>query len=61
LPIRRIDHIFVGDGFRVLNTEVPRTRLTRVASDHLPLVVDLELTPVSRARSGEPLARTAAA
>jgi endonuclease/exonuclease/phosphatase family metal-dependent hydrolase len=61
LPVRRIDHIFVGDGFRVLNTEVPRTRLIRVASDHLPLVVDLELTPIPRAKPAEPVARTAAA
>ncbi|OAI53204.1 hypothetical protein AYO47_05325 [Planctomyces sp. SCGC AG-212-M04] len=61
LPVRRIDHIFVGGEFRVLKTEVPRTRLTRVASDHLPLVVDLELVPVSKTESGERLARTAAA
>jgi endonuclease/exonuclease/phosphatase family metal-dependent hydrolase len=61
LPVRRIDHIFVGSGFRVLRTEVPRTRLTRVASDHLPLVVDLELAAVSHAEPGERFARTAAA
>ena len=49
VPLRRIDHIFVGSGFQVLKSEVPRTRLTRVASDHLPLVVDLEFVA-----SGEP-------
>ena len=47
-PLRRIDHIFVGSQFRVLNTDVPRTRLTRVASDHLPLVVELELVSDTR-------------
>jgi endonuclease/exonuclease/phosphatase family metal-dependent hydrolase len=41
VPLRRIDHIFVSAGVRVAATDVPRTRLTRVASDHLPLVVDL--------------------
>jgi endonuclease/exonuclease/phosphatase family metal-dependent hydrolase len=61
IPIRRIDHIFVGSGFRVLQTEVPRTRLTRVASDHLPLVVDLELVPAPRENSRHDVGRTAAA
>jgi endonuclease/exonuclease/phosphatase family metal-dependent hydrolase len=43
LPLRRIDHVFVGGDLRAERVEVPRTRLTRVASDHLPLVVDLSL------------------
>ncbi len=49
-PLRRIDHIFVGSGYRVRATDVPRNRLTRVASDHLPLIADLELvaTPATR-------------
>jgi endonuclease/exonuclease/phosphatase family metal-dependent hydrolase len=42
LPLRQIDHVLVSDTVRVANTHVPRTRLSRVASDHLPLVVDLE-------------------
>jgi endonuclease/exonuclease/phosphatase family metal-dependent hydrolase len=45
VPLRRIDHVFASGHFRVLGIEVPRTRLTRAASDHLPLVVDLEWTP----------------
>ncbi len=45
VPLRRIDHVFVSDQFRVLGAEVPRTRLSRAASDHLPLVVDLEWEP----------------
>jgi len=57
-PMRRIDHIFAGDGFRVLETDVPRTRLTRVASDHLPLVVDLEIVPAPQPRSEPDVART---
>ncbi len=42
-PIARIDHIFTGPGFEVVNTAVPRTRLTSAASDHLPLIAELAL------------------
>ncbi|MBI5492260.1 MAG: endonuclease/exonuclease/phosphatase family protein [Deltaproteobacteria bacterium] len=42
-PIARIDHIFTGPGFEVVNTTVPRTRLTSAASDHLPLIAELAL------------------
>ena len=41
-PIGRIDHIFVSSELRVLKTKVPRTTLTKQASDHLPLIVDLK-------------------
>jgi endonuclease/exonuclease/phosphatase family metal-dependent hydrolase len=47
LPLLRIDHVFVGDAIEVLNVEVLRTPLTRIASDHLPLVVDLRLAPAT--------------
>lgn len=40
-PMRRIDHVFVSAAVRVQGVQVPRSRLTRVASDHLPVVVDL--------------------
>jgi endonuclease/exonuclease/phosphatase family metal-dependent hydrolase len=43
LPLLRIDHIFVGDGIRVLNTFVHNSPLARRASDHLPLCADLEI------------------
>jgi endonuclease/exonuclease/phosphatase family metal-dependent hydrolase len=43
LPLRRIDHVYVGGSLRPDRVTAPRTRLTRVASDHLPLVVDLSL------------------
>ena len=42
-PVGRIDHIFVSPEMRVLKTDVPRTTLTKRASDHLPLIADLEL------------------
>jgi len=47
LPLRRIDHIFVTENFRVLQSLVPRTRRTQVSSDHLPLVTDLALLPLA--------------
>ncbi len=40
-PFTRIDHIFVSRHFTVENVFVPRNDLIRVASDHLPVVVDL--------------------
>jgi endonuclease/exonuclease/phosphatase family metal-dependent hydrolase len=42
-PLRAVDHIFTGKGLRTLKVEVPRTGLERIASDHLPLVAELEL------------------
>lgn len=44
-PISRIDHVFIGSGFRPLSVEVPRTQLERISSDHLPLIVELQLIP----------------
>ena len=41
LPFTRIDHIFVSPHFEVYEARVPQNAVTRVASDHLPLIVDL--------------------
>jgi endonuclease/exonuclease/phosphatase family metal-dependent hydrolase len=43
-PRARIDHVFTNSNLEVLNIQVPRTHLTRSASDHLPLIVDLKIT-----------------
>jgi endonuclease/exonuclease/phosphatase family metal-dependent hydrolase len=43
LPVLRIDHVWVGPGVSVRDARVPRDPLARVASDHLPLVVDFEI------------------
>lgn len=43
LPMVRIDHIFHSPEFQVRRVRVPRTALTRVVSDHLPLIADLAL------------------
>lgn len=44
-PVYRIDHVFVSRSLEVLDVATVRTPLSRVASDHLPLVVDLKLPP----------------
>lgn len=43
LPLLRIDHVFVSHGIRVLQLDAPFTVQTRMASDHLPLVMAFEL------------------
>jgi len=47
-PLARIDHVFVSQGIRVLSVNVPRTELTRRASDHLPLIVEMEAAPMTQ-------------
>ncbi len=41
LPFARIDHVFISDHFVPEKISVPKNHWTRVASDHLPLIVDL--------------------
>lgn len=43
MHVLRIDYIFASIGIRVLGTQVPKTYLTRIASDHLPFIADLEI------------------
>lgn len=43
LPVLRIDHLFVSPGIEVRDVTAPFDPLTRVASDHLPLVMDFDL------------------
>ncbi len=45
-PMVRIDHIFVSRHFTPTQIRVPRNHLTRVASDHLPLLADLTFQEV---------------
>ncbi|MEO9213616.1 MAG: endonuclease/exonuclease/phosphatase family protein [Caulobacteraceae bacterium] len=42
-PVLRIDHVLVSAGVRVSRMAAVDTPLTRVASDHLPLIVDFEI------------------
>ena len=43
LPILDLDHILISKEFKVRDIEVPKTRLSQIASDHLPLVAELTL------------------
>ncbi|HVU34086.1 MAG TPA: endonuclease/exonuclease/phosphatase family protein [Opitutaceae bacterium] len=53
-PMVRIDHIFLSAHFEPAAVAVVRNDLTRVASDHLPLVTDLQ---VAAAAAGKPSPR----
>lgn len=53
-PAARIDHVFVDPAIEVIESAVPNTQLTRVASDHLPLVADLRIPgPTQSQDAGE--------
>jgi endonuclease/exonuclease/phosphatase family metal-dependent hydrolase len=42
-PMVRFDHLFASPDLQVESVQIPQTKLTRVASDHLPLVVKLRM------------------
>ena len=42
-PILHLDHIYYAGRVEIVRIEVPRTRLTLIASDHLPLVADVRI------------------
>jgi endonuclease/exonuclease/phosphatase family metal-dependent hydrolase len=42
-PMVRFDHLFVSPNLTVESVQIPQTKLTRVASDHLPVVVRLRI------------------
>jgi endonuclease/exonuclease/phosphatase family metal-dependent hydrolase len=42
-PVLHLDHIYYAGHVDVLKVELPRTRRTLVASDHLPLVADVRV------------------
>jgi len=42
-PILHLDHIYYAGRLDVIGIELPRTRLSLVASDHLPLVADVRI------------------
>jgi endonuclease/exonuclease/phosphatase family metal-dependent hydrolase len=51
-PVLRIDHCFVSASITVTGVQAPFSPLARMASDHLPLVVDFEVAaPASAAVS----------
>jgi endonuclease/exonuclease/phosphatase family metal-dependent hydrolase len=42
-PVLHLDHIYYEGSVEVVKLELPRTRLSLMASDHLPLVADLKI------------------
>jgi endonuclease/exonuclease/phosphatase family metal-dependent hydrolase len=42
-PVLHLDHIYYAGRVEVVRIELPRTRLSLVASDHLPLVADVRV------------------
>lgn len=53
--LSRIGAVLVGGGLTVSAVDVPRTALTVLASDHLPVIVDVEMDPAAgwRPRSAQ--------
>ncbi len=45
-PVSRIDHVFCSREIKIVQAQVPRTHLARLASDHLPLIVEIEARPI---------------
>ena len=43
-PVFAVDHIFVNAAFHPVQVAVHRTNLSRIASDHFPLVAELRVT-----------------
>jgi endonuclease/exonuclease/phosphatase family metal-dependent hydrolase len=42
-PVVHLDHIYYDGPVKVLRVEMPRTRKSLMASDHLPLVAHLRI------------------
>ena len=42
-PLLHLDHIYYAGRVEIVGVELPRTRLAKVASDHLPLVADVRV------------------
>ena len=43
-PVGRIDHVFVNEGIEVVKVQVADGQLSRMVSDHLPLIVDIKVS-----------------
>jgi endonuclease/exonuclease/phosphatase family metal-dependent hydrolase len=52
-PRFRIDYVFVSKSVEVDRVEVLRSAAARIASDHLPLTVDLRIPIRARPTAGE--------
>lgn len=52
LAVASLDKVFYRGNLHVQSARVVRTRLSRRASDHLPLVIDFEMLPESNGSNG---------
>ena len=52
-PVLHLDHIYYEGRVEVVKVEMPRTRLSLMASDHLPLVAELRVEFSAGAGAGE--------
>jgi endonuclease/exonuclease/phosphatase family metal-dependent hydrolase len=52
-PVLRLDHVFVTKSIEVLDAGPVRNPLTRVASDHFPLLAEMRVRPRSKAAATE--------
>ncbi|MGH8021367.1 MAG: endonuclease/exonuclease/phosphatase family protein, partial [Opitutaceae bacterium] len=52
-PLLQLDHVFVSKQLEIVHVDVVRDARTAVASDHLPLVVDLMLEPAAEGEAEE--------
>ncbi len=43
MPFIELDHIFFNKHLTLKNIEIPRSRSTRIASDHLPIIAEFEI------------------
>lgn len=59
-PFVRLDYIFANERFVAEDVRVVRTELSRISSDHLPLVADLLVEEVAALAQDRPLAAGAA-
>lgn len=51
MPMGSLDKAYICGGVVVERAHIPRTKLARDASDHLPLVIDFDLSPPVGSRS----------
>jgi endonuclease/exonuclease/phosphatase family metal-dependent hydrolase len=51
-PVLRLDHVWIGKAIDVHKVTVPRDPMTRMASDHLPIVADVLIHPSGEGASG---------
>jgi endonuclease/exonuclease/phosphatase family metal-dependent hydrolase len=49
LPMLSLDHVFVSDAIEAVDVRTVRTKLTRLASDHLPLMAEFRIRAASAA------------